>query len=216
VRFALIRGWAALATAILAAVAADVSAEFAENGGWLGGALRDNQHEAVLPALLLGTSAALSLIFFVMLARIGPGDPLLGRANHSGTRLVEAACSFCGSVLCVIAMEGYETRFGGLSPFDPRSVVMSHALPLIAAFLVTGAIVHCVLRAAIRAASHASSLVGAVFAGFLRKLRSTGAPAKEGRVSAFVLYVVHVPHAIAGARGLRAPPRSIPSYCFTA
>ena len=69
-------------------------------------------------------------------------------------------------------MEGYETRFGGLSPFDPRSVVLSHALPLVLTFVVMGAIVHYALRGAIRTASRASGRVAEVFVEFLRKLRA--------------------------------------------
>ena len=170
-RFAIIRGWAALATALLTAVGADVSVEFAENSGWLGGVLRDNQHEAVLPTLLFGAVVTLSLTLFVLLARIYADDPLLSRIGDFRTRLVDRACSLFGSLLCVIAMEGYETRFGGSSPFDPRSVVLSHALPLVVTFVVMGAIVHYALRAAIRTARRASGLVAEVFVEFLRKLR---------------------------------------------
>jgi hypothetical protein len=215
VRFAIIRCWAAVATAILAAVGSDVSTEFTENCGWLGGVIRDNQHEAVLPALFLGAIVTLSLILFVLLSRIYPDDPLLSSIDHLPTRLVDAACSFGGSVLCVIAMEGYETRFGGLSPFDPGSVVLSHTLSLVTAFVIIGAIAHYALRTAIRAAAHASSIVTEVFVKFLRKLIGESLPPGKIHVSAFVLYVAHVPRFIAeGSRGFRAPPSSIPSNNF--
>lgn len=209
-RFAIIRGWAVLATALLTAVGSDVSVEFAGNSGWLGGVLRDNQHEAVLPALLFGAAVTLSLTLFVLLARIYPDDPLLSRIDDFRTRFVDTACSLVGSLLCVIAMEGYETRFGGSSPFDPRSVVLSHALPLVVAFVVMGAIVHYALRAAIRTARRASGLVAEVFAEFLRKLRGESTTPGMVQHSAFVLYVVHGPLAVLdGSLGLRAPPRSI-------
>lgn len=210
-RFAMVRAWAALATAILAAAAADAGTEFAENSGWLGGSLHDNQHEAIVPALLLGAAVTLALTLFVLLARISPGDPLLSRLSDFRTRLIDGACAFCGSVLSILAMEGYETRFGGLSPFDARSVVLSHTLALLVAFAVIGVVVHCALRSAIRVASRASGLAAEIFVEFLRKLFADSAtPAMVG-VSAFVLYVIHVPPAIAdGARGLRAPPRATP------
>jgi hypothetical protein len=133
------------------------------------------------------------------------------------TRLVDVACAFCGSVLCIIAMEGYETRFGGLSPFDPRSVVLSHSLALLIAFVVIGVMVYCALLVAIRVASHASGVVAGIFAEFLRKLLGVGAMPRTVGVSAFVLYVLHVPLAIAdGSRGFRAPPRSILAGYFIA
>jgi hypothetical protein len=211
VRFAVIRGWAALATAILAAVGSDVATEFAENRGWLGGVLRDNQHEGVLPALLLGVAVTLSLVLFVLFARIRSGDPLLARIGHFRNRLFDVPSSFFGSVLCVVAIEGYETRFGGLSPFDPSSVVLAHAVPLVVAFVVTVAIVRYLLHGAIRVANRASNLVVGILAEFLKNLRARTAP-EMARASAFALRVVHVPPAVAyGSHGLRAPPTSIPS-----
>jgi hypothetical protein len=217
VRFATIRGWVALATAILAAVCSDVGTEFAQNSGWLGGGLPDNRHEAVWPALILGLAVTLSLILFVLFARIRPGDPLLSRIGDFKTRTVDIVGSLFGSMLCVVAMEGYETQFGGLSPFDPRSVVLSHALPLLVTFIVVGALVHSALHGAIRVASHASSLVVEAFVQFLNKVLRGGTTRTMFQVSAFVLYVFHVPLAIAhGSRGLRAPPRSIlSSYLIT-
>jgi hypothetical protein len=210
-RFAMVRAWAVLATAVLAGAAADAGTEFAENIGWLGGSLRDNHHEAIVPALLLGAAITLALTLFVFLARIAPGDPLLSRMSDFRARLVDGGCALSGSVLCIIAMEGYETRFGGLSPFDARSVVLSHTLALLVAFVVMGAIVHCALRAAIRVASHASGFVAEIFVEFLRRILSVDATPALVAVSAFVLYVTHVPLAIAdGSRGFRAPPRSTP------
>jgi hypothetical protein len=207
-RFALVRAWAAAATAILAAAAADAVTEFAENNGWLGGTLRDGQHEAMVPALLLGASVALSLALYVLLARISPRDLLVVRLNDVRVRLADLACGFCGSALSVVAMEGYETRFGGVSPFDPRSVVVSHAPALIVAFLVTGAIVHCALRCAIRTASRASVVVE-YFVQFLRRLFAVICTPQTVAHSAFELRCLRVALGIAGgSHSLRAPPRS--------
>jgi len=217
VRFAIVRGWAALATAILAGTAADASTEFAENSGWLGGSLHDYQHQAIIPALLFGSAVTLALILYVLLARISRGDPLLSRMSDFRTRLVDIAYALCGSVLCIIAMEGYETRFGGFSPFDPRSVVLSHSLALLIAFVVMGVMVHCALGASIRVASRSSDFVAEVFAEFLHKILGVSATPRMIGVSAFVLYVLHVPLAIAyGSRGFRAPPRSILASYFIA
>lgn len=213
-RFAFVRGWAVAATAVLAAAIADAGTEFAVNSGWLGGTLRDNQHEAILPALLLGAALALSLTLFVLFARISPRDPLLLRMNGLRTRSIDVAFAFCGSVLCVMAMEGYETRFGGSSPFDPRSVVLSHTVALVVAFVVTGSIIHCALRSAIRTANRASTVVVELFAEFLRKLLKVIAAPRTIALSAYELCVVHVRFRIlCGSQGFRAPPRSIlPRY----
>jgi hypothetical protein len=209
-RFALVRGWAVAATAILAAAVADAATEFAENSGWLGGALRDNQHESIVPALLLGLAIAFSLALYVLLARVSPRDPLLLRLNELQTRLVDVAVAFCGSTLCVVAMEGYETRFGGLSPFDPRSVVLSHAPALLVAFVVTAVAVYAGLAVAVRTAARASVAVAAFLVAFLRKFVAGVAPPRALALPAFRLRAAYVPLAIAHAsRGLRAPPRSV-------
>jgi hypothetical protein len=216
-RFALVRGWAVAATAIVAGAIADAGTEFAENSGWLAGTLRDDQHQAILPALLLGTALTLGLILFVLLARISPRDPLLIRMDDLRTRFIDIASAFCGSMLCVVVMEGYETRFGGLSPFDPRSVVLSHTLALIVAFVVTGTVVYCALRSALRTASRASSAVVEFLAEFLRKLFGMTAAHRAPALSAYELDVLHVPFAIArGSCGFRAPPRSIRPHRLSA
>ena len=215
-RFALVRGWAVAATALLAAAVADAGTEFAQNSGWLGGAMRDNQHESVLPTLLAGAAIALSLVLFVLFSRISPRDPLLLRMSDFGARSLDIAIAFGGSVACVVAMEGYETRFGGVSPFDPRSVVMSHAVASIVAFAVIGSIVYCVLRSAVRRASRASGAVIAFLAEFLRKLAATVAAPQAEATSAYQLHLAHVPPGLAGgACGFRAPPRAIRLHNLT-
>lgn len=213
-RFAVVRVWAAAATAILAAAIADAATELAVNGGWLGSGLRDNDHQAVLPALCTGAGLALSLLLAVLFSRVSPRDSLSLRITALRTRLGDVVCALCGSALCIVAMEGYETNFGGVSPFDPRSVVLSHAPALIVAFLLIGALVHCTLRAAVRAAAEASVAVAEFFEAFLGRDFGNGAPRRAARISAFELRVTHVPSWLArGSRGFRAPPRSMhPRY----
>lgn len=209
-RLALVRSWAVAATAILAAAIADAATEFAENSQWLAGALRDDHQEAILPVLLFGASVALSLILFIVLARISPGDPLLLRMDNFRTRSIDIVFAFSGSVLCVLTMEGYEIRFGGISPFDPHSVVLSHAVGLIVAFIAMGTLMHCVLRSAIRAASRASTVVVEFFVRCLRKVLEAVAAPRTVAPSAYVLGVVHVSLRLSSAsHGFRAPPRPI-------
>ncbi len=210
------RGWAVVATAILAGAAADAVTEFAADSGWLAGAVRDDQHEAVVPALLLGAIVALALTLFVLFARISLRDPLLSQMNDLRRRLLDFAGAFFGSSLCVVAMEGYETRFGGLSPFDPRSVVLSHAPALVVAFAVAAAIVHYALRAAIRTASRANVVVE-YLVEFLRRLLGAAPGHRTLAPRAFEPRVIHVALGIAGGvRGRRAPPRSIRPHLFAA
>jgi hypothetical protein len=217
VRLAVARIWAAAAAAILAAAIADAATEFAANSGWIGAGLRDNDHQAVVPALLVGAAVALCLLVSVLCSRLSPRDPLSLRMAALGTRLADVACAFCGSVLCIVAMEGYETRFGGLSPFDPRSVVIAHAPALIVAFLLAGALVHYALRAAVRVAGRAGIAVAEFVEHFLERRLGSAAPLRAARISAFVLYVVHVPSWLArGSCGFRAPPRSIRPRCCLA
>jgi hypothetical protein len=214
-RCAIVRAWTSLATALLTAAVADAGTEFAENLGWLGGSVRDAQHEAVAPALILGLAVSAGLAAFVVFARIAPHDRLLRYMSGWRARAADLAVALAGSTLFTIAMEGYETRFGGLSPFDPRSVVLSHAVPLLLAFVFVAAIARVSIRAALRLASHAGELAASVLVEFLHKmLRAAVAPGMV-HASAFTLHVLHLPPAIAdGACGLRAPPRSTPSYYF--
>jgi hypothetical protein len=214
VRFALVRVWAATAAAILAAAVADAATEYAANGGWLGTSVRDNDHQAVLPALLVGATVTLGLLFAVLLSRISPRDPLALRMIELRTRLADVAFAFCGSALCIVVMEGYETRFGGVSPFDPRSVVVSHAPALFVAFLVMGALLHCALRAAVRTAAEASAVVAKFLETFLGSGPLNASPLRGIRLTAFEPSGIHVPAwLIRGSHGFRAPPGSIrPHY----
>ena len=209
-RFALVRGWAVVAAAILTGALADAATEFAENGHWLAGGVRDDQHQAVLPALAIGALIALGLLLFVLLARISPRDPLLTRMNRVHKRFVDIAAALCGSALCVVAMEAYETRFGGLSPFDPRSVILSHTFALVVAFAIVGILLHCILGSAIRAASRAGTVFTGFIVAFLRKHVHAATSPRPVSLSIFDLFVTHIPLDVAaGSRGLRAPPRSV-------
>jgi hypothetical protein len=216
-RYAMVRAWTSLATALLTAAIADAGTEYAQNLGWLGGGLHDTQHEAVAPTLLLGLAIGAALAAFVAFARIAPYDPLLRRMNGLGARAMDLGCALAGSALCTIAMEGYETRFGGLSPFDPRSVVLSHALALLVAFVVVAAVLHRALRAALALASQAGELAAGALVEFLHKICRAAVAPGAVHTSAFTLHVLHLPPAIAdGACGLRAPPRSnLPRYSIT-
>jgi hypothetical protein len=210
VRFTVVRIWSTAAVAMLAAGTADAVVEFAANGGWLGAGLQDNQHEAIAPVLALGALTALLLLAFILFARISLRDPLLVRMGERSARWLDTISAFAGGVVSVVAMEGYETRFGGVSPFDPGSVVASHTAALFVAILAIGAVMHWMLRAAAGVASRASVAAIELFARFFPQRLNLVQPPTLVRTPAFKLGVAHVALAIAaGVRGLRAPPRSI-------
>jgi hypothetical protein len=209
-RCAIVRGWISLTTALVTAAVADAGTEFAENLGWLGGSVRDAQHQAVAPMLVIGLAVGAALAVFVAFARIAPRDPLLRCMSGLRARTTDLAIALSASALGTIAMEGYETQFGGLSPFDPRSVVCSHALALVVAFVLVTAIARAILSATLRFASRAGEFATSAVVEFLHKIFR--APVARGAVhsSAFTLHVLHLPPAIAeGACGLRAPPHRV-------
>ncbi len=213
VRLAIVRCTAVAAVAILAAALGDAATESAQNAGLLGKCLHDNQHEALLPAFFLGAIIILALTLFLASARVAARDPLLLEMGNVLSRGIDLACAFCGSMACIVVMEGYETRFGGISPFDPRSVVLSHTLVLLVAIVLTGTIVYCALRAAIRVARNASTVVVAFIVEFLRRLLQIASASRATASDALDRRVTRVSLGIAGrCAGLRAPP---PFVLFT-
>jgi hypothetical protein len=209
-RCAVVRAWTALTTALITAAVADAGTEFAENLGWLGGSVRDAQHQAVVPTLLIGLAIGAALAAFVAFARIAPRDPVLRCMSGWRARMTDLAIALAGSALFTIAMEGYETRFGGVSPFDPRSVVCSHAPALLLAFVFVAVIARGIVSGTLRLATRASELATSVLVEFLHKICGARVAQSAVHTSAFTLHVLHLPPAIAdGACGLRAPPRSI-------
>jgi hypothetical protein len=214
-RCVVVRAGAWLTTALIAAALADAGTEFAENLGWLGGSLRDAQHEAVAPTLLIGLAIGAALAAFVAFARLAPHDPLLRSMRGFRELTADLAIALAGSALWTIAMEGYETRFGGVSPFDPRSVVCSHAPALLVAFVLVAPVVWGVVRNLLCLARRAGECATGAIVQFLRKISHASVPPGTVHTSAFALHVVHLLPAIAdGVYGLRAPPHSTLSGYF--
>lgn len=143
------------ATALVAASTADAATEFAENLGWLGGTARDGHQETVLPVLSIGVGVALAISAYVACARISGRDLSQLRSRGIRTQILGAACALIGSLLCTIAMEGFETRFGGFAPFDAQSVIVSHAPALLAAFAVESVVIQGAMRELLYAAERA-------------------------------------------------------------
>src|SRR5580692_195198 len=210
-RYALVRVWAVLAVSLLAGVIGDAGTELFGLLGWLGGAMRDVDHQGVLPALAITVTLALGLAAFVVGSRIAPNDPLLRRLDDAGARVVDAISAFVGSGVTVVAIECYETHFGGLAPFDARSVVIAHAPILVLSFLMIAVGARMALGVAIRFAARTGAVAAALLTSFLRILRSYAATPKHATLRHSEASSSRAVSEIVNSRGLRAPPRMLPT-----
>ena len=171
-RYMLVRVWAVLAVGLLAGVLGDAATEFSAMLGWLGGTTRDVDHQGILPAFGITLTLALGLAAYIIGSRIAPSDPLMRRLDDARARAVDAIAAFAGSCVTVVAMEGYETHFGGLAPFDANSTVIAHAPILILSFLTIAVAARMMLGAAICFAARSGVLAAEVLTFFLQIFRS--------------------------------------------
>ncbi len=203
---AAVRLWAAAATALAAAAAADSLTEFLSNTGLLGGgAVRDVHHESVLPVLLLALTMLLALALAVAL-----GARRAHRFSFVSRSRIEASCWAAGTLLAtlliVLVMEAYETRFGGVTAFDPRAVIWTHAPAAFAACAVVAAGVNRLVAVCLRAALAAGRAVADVLVRILDVGAGSGA-ATPGALAFETLPVRGPLMPATGAHRLRAPPR---------
>jgi hypothetical protein len=210
-RYALIRIWAVLAVGLLAGALGDAGTEFFAMLGWLGGAARDVDHQGVLPAFGIALTLALGLAAYVIGSRITPSDPVVCRLDDAPARAVDALAAFAGSCVTVVAMEAYETHFGGLAPFDANSVVVAHAPILVVSFLAIALAARVLLGAAIRCAARSGVLVASLLSSFLRISRSHSAAPRHATMLHPDENHSHLGPAIVKSHGLRAPPRTLPT-----
>ena len=209
-RYTLVRIWAVLTIGLLAGVLGDVGTEFSATFGWLGGTTRDVDHQGVLPAFAITLALALGLAAYIVGSRIAPGDPLVRRLDDVRARAFDAVAAFAGSCVTVVAMEGYETHFGGLAPFDANSVVIVHAPILIVSFVTIAVATRMMLGAAIRCAARSRVLAAALLTSFLRIARSLPATPKHATRPHPQTGCSHVAPEMVKSHGLRAPPRPLP------
>jgi hypothetical protein len=210
-RYTLVRIWAVVAIGILAGVLADAGTEFSALLGWLGGRMQDVDQQGVLPALAITLTLAVSLVAYIIGSRIAPSDPLVRKLDDARARTVDAVAAFAGACVTVVAIEGYETHFGGLAPFDASSVVVAHAPILVAAFLTIAVGARMMLGAAIRFAARGGTLAAALVASFLRFVRADAATPKHATMPHPDTSCSHVAPKIVKSRGLRAPPPALPA-----
>ncbi len=214
-RYTLVRVWAVLAVGLLAGVLGDAATEFSAMLGWLGGTTRDVDHQGMLPAFAITLTLALGLAAYVIGSRIAPSDPLMRRLDDARARAVDAIAAFAGSCVTVVAMEGYETHFGGLAPFNANSIVIAHAQILILSFLIIAVATRMMLGAAIRFAARSRVLAAEVLTSFLQIFRSHALIPKHATMPHPEMSCSHVAPEIIKSRGLRAPPRTLPVLSLT-
>jgi hypothetical protein len=210
-RYALVRTWAVVSIGLLAGALGDAGTEFSAKFGWLGGTTRDLDHQGILPVFTIAVLLAFSLAAYIVSARIAPNDPLVRSLDDLPARAVDAIAAFAGSYATVFAIEGYETHFGGLAPFDAHSVVAAHAPALAVSFLTIAVAARLMLGAAIRCAARSGALVAALFTSFRRIPRPIPATSKHATQPHPDASCSHVAPEIVKSRGLRAPPHMLPS-----
>jgi hypothetical protein len=210
-RYILVRIWAVLTIGLLAGVLGDVGTEFSATFGWLGAATRDVDHQGVLPAFAITLILALGLAAYVVGSRIAPNDALIRRLDDARGRAVDAIAAFIGSFATVVAVEGYETHFGGLAPFDANSTIIAHAPILVLSFVTIAVAARMMLGSAIRCAARSGALAAALLISFIRFSRSLPATAKHATRPHPEASCSHVAPEIVKSRGLRAPPPTLPA-----
>jgi hypothetical protein len=210
-RYTLVRIWAVITIGLLAGVLADAGTEFSALFGWLGGRTQDVNQQGVLPALAITLMVAVSLIAYIVGSRIAPSDPLVRKLDDARARAVDAVAAFAGACATVVAIEGYETHFGGLAPFDANSVVIAHAPILVLAFLTIAVAARMMLGAAIRFAARSGTFAATLVTSFLRISRTNAATPKHAAMPHPDTSCSHVAPEIVKSRGRRAPPAALPA-----
>ncbi len=204
--YALVRLWSVAIVGLLSGVLGDAGTELLNTLGWLGRGAVDSDHQGLLPASIAALICALGLCVYVIGSRIAPSDPLLRELDDPHARAVDALAAFTASWLAVIAVEGYETRFGGIAPFDAGSTVIAHAPALLVSFLTIAIVARALLGAAIRWTARSGAAAVALLISFLRKLRAAIATSKH--CAALFPEATHSHDAaeLISACGPRAPP----------
>ncbi|HEX4013986.1 MAG TPA: hypothetical protein VHX17_08880 [Candidatus Cybelea sp.] len=206
----MVRLWAVLTIGLLAGAIGDAGTEYFGAFGWLGGVARDVDHQGVLPVFVFTLMLALGLVVYIAGSRISPGDALVRRLDDTRGRALDALAAFAIGCVTVIGIEGYETGFGGLAPFDPHSVIVAHA-PILALSFVTIAVgARIMLGAAIGFAARSRALVAAIFTWFLRIPRAFRATSKHAAQPHPEANSSPVAAERTRSRGRRAPPQTLP------
>ena len=154
-----------VAVALWAAIFGDGITEWLSNNGLWGIGPSDFHQEALRPAAAVALLLSVMLAWYAAAVRWFAPDELVGlRPSGVAQRFWWNACALTLSLGLVIAMEGYEVRFGGVGVFDPRSVLVAHAGPVLLSYAIIALCVECMLAAALRTAALVTLAVVATIA----------------------------------------------------
>jgi hypothetical protein len=204
IRCAILTLWTSLAVALSAAVCGDAATEWLSNQGFWGSSVHDLHQESLLPTALLAGFVTISLAFYVLALHLRTNDPLLRFRRSASARLCFATLCVLLTFAVVVLMEGYEVRFGGVGAFDPGSVIVTHALPVLYAYALIGILIDRMLGVCLRVACGAARAVAAALVEFMRRDASEAVCVHAGLTR--ITPVEQRPERIRPACGLRAPP----------
>ncbi len=129
---------------------------------------------------------------------------LLTEQRSGAAVVVEFFLGVAGAMSVILLMEGYETHFGGLSPFDPHAVLMHDAPATIVVYIAVFAIARWLIDRFAQVVGAAGLILGAAFS-LIRRNRSGGAPLRRERSKP----VLSPARNVCSRQGeLRAPPRA--------
>jgi hypothetical protein len=140
----------AFAVALSAAVIGDAVTEMAAN--LLAGHAVDAHHESLLPAGGIAALLVAVVCGFAVAAGRAQAEAFAGILSARPIRIGFFVATAMLTLAIVVAMEGYETRFGGMSAFDARSVLAQYMVPTLLAYACVAAAVDRLLRVCVRAA----------------------------------------------------------------
>lgn len=169
---------AACAVALGAAVLGDAVTEAATN--LAAGYAVDGHQEALVPGAVLAAVLLASVCALAIGAGRSRAEAFARILESPRVRAVFFVVTALAALAIVVAMEGYEMRFGGVSAFDPRSVLAQHLIPTLATYACIAALADRLLRACVRMALSGWEALLRAAEPCARRVRSPRALARLG------------------------------------
>jgi hypothetical protein len=195
--------WAACTIALSAAVIGDAATEWLAN--LAAGHIVDAHHESLLPAAVCAAALLVTLCAFAVFAGRACAEAYARLIAAPWLHVLFLIATAVLTLAVVVAMEGYETHFGGVNAFDARSVLAQHLLPSLGAYACVAGLIDRLVRACVRAAIAGWDALLRAAAPFARRFPSLSTPKPLDPRDEFSL------QADAGRThpswSLRAPPR---------
>ncbi|MGZ3506396.1 MAG: hypothetical protein ACXWNK_14620 [Vulcanimicrobiaceae bacterium] len=201
----ILRWWSGLAAVPAAAAASDALTEFLANAKLLGGhSPSDLQHQALVPTLLVAVVSILAVALFALCMNPEPAET--SQRSTTAEKLVMTGALLVATFAVAVMMEGYETRFGGTAPFDPHSVLISHAPAVLICYAVITALVRNLVCACLHVAIAAGRLATQRILQLLRIDRRSPRARFANSFSFDPALTQENSPVVPRAHGLRAPP----------